>query len=406
MIKVDHVYSGALTSIVGPSGTIRRILKNAFKLEEEGVDVSVYNHGKIYKSWDDASFSSFKPKTMSKKHKFKLYLDVLAKDSKILSIALMEYSRHERKKAVEKYLKLNRHADVVVFHSDQDAYFYLSSKKRGESKTACFFHSDSLPMEMFYQYYPKLRGSHYAQKQVEKYGYVVGKADKCVFICQKGKENMNRIFPASINKSSLVINGIDDLGEQQKTESERIARERSDKRIRLVTVGSVSLRKGQRLILEAISKLPLEIRDRYFLEIIGEGPDMEYCKKYVFEYGLTNNVDFVGSIPNIDVYKHLAEDDVFVLMSNNEGLPISIIEAMRSRLAILSTNVSGIPELVTNNNGVLIEVSSEALRKVLSEPDRYDWNSMGEASRELFEKQFTFERMLDDYVKMIKSFKQ
>ena len=215
---------------------------------------------------------------------------------------------------------------------------------------------------------------------------------------------MNRIFPVSINKSALVVNGIDDLGKEQQIESKRIKAGREDKRIRLVTVGSVSLRKGQRLILEAISKLSLEIRDRYFLEIIGEGPDMEYCKKYVFEYGLTNNVGFVGSIPNIDVYKHLAEDDVFVLMSNNEGLPISIIEAMRSRLAILSTNVSGIPELVTNNNGVLIEVSSEALSKVLCEPDKYDWNSMGVASRELFEKQFTFERMLNDYVKMLKSF--
>ena len=404
MLKVDHIYTGSLTSIVGPSGTIRRILKNASHLKEEGIDVSVYNRGRIYKNWEDEEFSSFKPKSMSKKHKFKLYLDVLAKDNKLLSIALMEYTRQERKKAIEQYLHLNRNADVVVFHSDQDAYFYLSSKKRGGSKTACFFHSDSLPMEMFYQYYPKLRGSKYAQKQVEKYGFVVNEIDKCVFICQKGKENMNRIFPVSINKSALVVNGIDDLGKEQQIESKRIKAGREDKRIRLVTVGSVSLRKGQRLILEAISKLSLEIRDRYFLEIIGEGPDMEYCKKYVFEYGLTNNVGFVGSIPNIDVYKHLAEDDVFVLMSNNEGLPISIIEAMRSRLAILSTNVSGIPELVTNNNGVLIEVSSEALSKVLCEPDKYDWNSMGVASRELFEKQFTFERMLNDYVKMLKSF--
>ena len=43
-------------------------------------------------------------------------------------------------------------------------------------------------------------------------------------------------------------------------------------------------------------------------------------------------------------------------MSNNEGLPISIIEAMRSELPIISTKVAGIPELVSNNyNGLLIE---------------------------------------------------
>lgn len=52
------------------------------------------------------------------------------------------------------------------------------------------------------------------------------------------------------------------------------------------------------------------------------------------------------------MYKHLAQADIFVLLSENEGLPISIIEAMRAGLAIISTNVSGIPELVSNDNGL------------------------------------------------------
>lgn len=403
MLRVDHIYTGSLTSIVGPSGTIRRILKNAKYLEDEGIDVSVFNHGKIYKNWKDDSFSNFKPRAMSKKHKFKLYLDVLAKDNRLLSIALMEYSRRERKKAVEQYIKLNRQADIVVFHSDQDAYFYLSSNKRGKSKSACFFHSDSLPMEMFYQYYPKLRGSSYAKKMVDKYRYVVENTDRCVFICQKGKDNMNEMFPISICKSALVINGIDDFDDNHKKESLEIIENKRDNRIRLVTVGSISLRKGQRLILEALNNLPNEIKKKYFLTIIGEGPDMEYCKNYIKNNALEDIVSFAGSVPNIEIYKYLADNDVFVLMSNNEGLPISIIEAMRSGLAILSTNVSGIPELVSENNGILVEVSSEALYKVLLTPEKYKWKDMGMASRTLFEKQFTFERMLKDYVNMLKT---
>lgn len=403
MLRVDHIYTGSLTSIVGPSGTIRRILKSAKYLKDEGIDVSVFNHGKIYKNWEDDGFANFKPRAMSKKHRFKLYLDVLAKDNKLLSIALMEYSRRQRKKAVEQYIKLSRNTDIVVFHSDQDAYFYLSSNKKGKSKSTCFFHSDSLPMEMFYQYYPKLRGSSYAKKMVDKYRYVVEKTDRCVFICQKGKDNMNEMFPISISKSALVINGIDDFDDNQKKESLKIIENKRDNRIKLVTVGSVSLRKGQRLILEALNRLPEEIKKKYFLTIIGEGPDMEYCQNYVKNQQLEEIVNFSGSIPNIDVHKYLAKNDVFVLMSNNEGLPISIIEAMRSGLAILSTNVSGIPELVTNNNGVLVEVSSEALYEVLLTPQKYDWECMGIASRSLFEKQFTFERMLKDYVIMLKT---
>lgn len=404
MIKVDHIYTGSLTSIVGPSGTIRRILKNSSGLKDDGIEVSVFNHGKLYKTWSDEGFSSFKPKVMSKKHKFKLFLDVLAKDSKLLSIALMEYSRYKRKKTVKNYISLNRQADIVVFHSDQDAYFYLASEHKGISKTACFFHSDSLPMEMFYHYYPKIRGTYYARKMVDKYRYVVENIDKCVFICQKGMDNMNNMFPISKMKSALVINGIDDITNIQNNESIKIAQERTDNRIRLVTVGSVSLRKGQRIILEVLNRLPDIIKNRYHLTIIGEGPDLDYCKTYVENNKMGGIVDFTGSVPNIDVYRYLAMEDVFVLMSKNEGLPISIIEAMRSGLAVLSTNVSGIPELVTNNNGVLVDVTSDALYSVLIKPDKYDWKSMGKSSRSLFESNFTFNRMLRDYVYMLKSF--
>ena len=244
MTIVDHIYSGSLTSIVGPSGTIRRILKNSSILKREGIDVSVYNNGIFYKDWEDREFSAFRPKAMSHKHQLKLKMDVWAKNSRLLSVALMEYSRYCRKKTVKAYLRLKRNADIVVFHSDLDAFFYFSSISIEKAKTACFFHSDSLPMEMFFQYYPKLRGTSYARRMVDNYKYVVEKIDRCVFICQKGQENMNNMFPVSIPKSALVINGIDDISESQRVESDSIAKERNDNKIKLVSVGSVSLRKG------------------------------------------------------------------------------------------------------------------------------------------------------------------
>ena len=89
-------------------------------------------------------------------------------------------------------------------------------------------------------------------------------------------------------------------------------------------------------------------------------------------------------------------------MSNNEGLPISIIEAMRAGLPVISTNVSGIPEQIEPlYNGLLIEPSVDELVKVLNNLPQYDWKSMGENSRKRFEKEFTFKQMMNSYCDML-----
>ena len=133
------------------------------------------------------------------------------------------------------------------------------------------------------------------------------------------------------------------------------------------------------------------------------GTDHGYIPIYLTVNNMEEQVTFTGAVPNHNVYKHLAGADVFVLLSQNEGLPISIIEAMRAGLAIVSTNVSGIPELVAYDNGILIEPSAEAFASVLSNPNTYDWKKMGVNSRLAFENKFTFERMRNDYVQMISS---
>ena len=148
--------------------------------------------------------------------------------------------------------------------------------------------------------------------------------------------------------------------------------------------------------------LPNVLRQKYHLTIVGGGADLEYCKELVEKNELSGNVSFTGAVPNSEVYKYLAKSDVFVLLSENEGLPISIIEALRAGLAVISTNVSGIPELVSNNNGVLIKPDAREFADVLA-TDKLDWKQMGKNSRELFEKKYTFDRMRQDYVDMVKS---
>lgn len=92
------------------------------------------------------------------------------------------------------------------------------------------------------------------------------------------------------------------------------------------------------------------------------------------------------------VNDYLTNSDAFILFSKDEGLPISIIEAMRCGLPIISTRIAGIPEMIVEGiSGYLVDVDeqqlSELFEKILI--DRPDFVKMGEKSRIIYEEKFS-----------------
>ena len=88
------------------------------------------------------------------------------------------------------------------------------------------------------------------------------------------------------------------------------------------------------------------------LRLAGDGQLLEECRCLVDELGLTDCVTFLGNVS--DVYALLSKSDVFVLSSDSEAMPISVLEAMACSLPIVSTRVGGVPELVGEDNGILV----------------------------------------------------
>jgi glycosyltransferase involved in cell wall biosynthesis len=76
--------------------------------------------------------------------------------------------------------------------------------------------------------------------------------------------------------------------------------------------------------------------------------------------GIADSVHFYGQVPNV---KELLNDlDIFVCASHQEAFPVSILEAMASNKAIVSTNVNGIPEAIIDGEcGILVEPHSPSL---------------------------------------------
>ena len=125
---------------------------------------------------------------------------------------------------------------------------------------------------------------------------------------------------------------------------------------------------------------------------------MDEIKK---DYSIPSNVLLLGDYPNASSL--LPYCDLFVLFSNYEGLPMTIIEAMAYKKAIVASNVGGISELVDVTNGALIETDDdavEAIDAILQDDEKKA--KMGKASFEKFSKFFTLDIMWKNYRSLYK----
>jgi glycosyltransferase involved in cell wall biosynthesis len=131
------------------------------------------------------------------------------------------------------------------------------------------------------------------------------------------------------------------------------------------------------------------------LLLVGEGPTEYAVRRRAYDLGIEDRVRFLGS--RDDVAELMAASDVYVLATNWEGLPRSIIEALRAGLPVVATELAGVPELVIHgDNGYLVERGNvdelaEMLARLISDAGLRA--QMGARSRERYEAEFSFERM-------------
>lgn len=169
------------------------------------------------------------------------------------------------------------------------------------------------------------------------------------------------------------------------------------KLIKIVFVGRLGKQKDPLLLLEAFNILPNELQNRSQVSIIGDGPKREMLEKFVKENNLEDRVEFLGGISRENVFKTLRKSDIFVLISNWEGFPYTIIEAMSCGLPVIASDVGGIREAVNDDCGILVKRGDEeaiknALEKLLKNPSLA--KEMGEKSRARVKKEFSLEKTL------------
>jgi len=168
--------------------------------------------------------------------------------------------------------------------------------------------------------------------------------------------------------------------------------------------GRIEKQKRLDVLLEGFS-LVLARHPQARLLIIGEGGLRPKLEAFAASLGISHAVIWTGF--RQDIPRLLAAMDVFVQPSANEGLPLSILEAMAASKPIIATNVGGVPEaLEDGRTGILIPPGSPAviatsICELLDRPDKRA--VLGLAARDHAVKHFGVKRMIEEYRQLYES---
>jgi len=112
------------------------------------------------------------------------------------------------------------------------------------------------------------------------------------------------------------------------------------------------------------------------LDIIGEGPMKNVLAEKINHHSLGGCVRLRGSVPLVKVAEYIRRASVLVLPSYREGVPNVLLESFASGTPIISTKVGGIPEVVNNNVGLLIDAKNELqLANAMEESLKRTWST-------------------------------
>ncbi len=131
-----------------------------------------------------------------------------------------------------------------------------------------------------------------------------------------------------------------------------------EKRFYSVSVARLCEQKGLDTLIRAVAEMDSDARGRIHFSIIGEGPMRGRLETLIRETGVGDTIALHGW--RDDATALLPAFDLFVLPSRAEGQPFALLEAIAAQRPVIAGAVSGIPELLENDRGVLVEADDAA----------------------------------------------
>ena len=285
--------------------------------------------------------------------------------------------------------------DVIICHFGPNGYKGLLFKKLGfiNGKIVTFFHGYDMSEVL------KSKGNHFYDELFEKSDLFLPVSD---FF-------KNKFISFGYDPKKIIVHrmGVD----CEKFNISPNNTKKNDK-IQILTISRLVEKKGIKYSIIAVSNL-LNKGYKIKYTIIGDGPEKEQLKKLIDSLGVREDIEIMGAKNHVEILEFFKEAEIFVSSNvtaedgNTEGIPVAIMEAMACKLPVVTTNHTGIPELVLDNeSGFLVnekDVAStaEKIEFLINNPKKRI--EMGDRGRNIVKEKYNIEKLNNDFIKIIKS---
>lgn len=261
--------------------------------------------------------------------------------------------------AISAYMKFCRSIskyDIIHVHmASRNSYerkkVFINKAFKSHKKVIIHLHGSE-----FHMFYDK-ECSKEKQKEVRN---IFSKADKVIVLSEEWKDYISKLCdPKNIEvvHNSVVISG---------TKSEMDNHN-------ILFLGRLGTRKGVYDLLDCMEDIVKQVPN-VKLYLAGDG-EIENCRTIIEKRNLENNVELCGWISGDQKKEYMKKCAIFVLPSYNEGMPMSLLEAMAYGMAVVTSNVGGIPQIMKGDCGIMldpgdIDKMKQSLLELLTDKDR------------------------------------
>jgi len=226
----------------------------------------------------------------------------------------------------------------------------------------------------------------------------IRRASAAITLVSPTLEKDMRLFAK--NKVSVIANGID-IPENPPLRTNRDA-------LHLLCLGRIEKEKGMHHAVKAM----VEFKDQNItLDIVGSGPYLDEVKALIGKLELEESVLCHGRVEDDELSKLFALADVYLMpTTRQEGLPLTILEAMANGLPVIASDIGGISQVIEDGgDGLLVKPGdvSELISAIRILKDNEDMRiQLSNAARKTIEDKYSKERMVDETLAVFSSVMQ